>query len=113
MSAGAKREPVLAACDQLVRTQSEVAGLASRTDQIQELINWMKQDMQQPCNLTTHHDSRSHHLLSYTEHAWSITCCRTQNMHCNICMFGAPAYDNVADRHTFAYCGSYDKRAEV
>ncbi|KAL3145198.1 hypothetical protein ABBQ32_000950 [Trebouxia sp. C0010 RCD-2024] len=55
---GSKDDAVLPGCDQMVKTQVEVVSLASRTSQIQELINLMKVDVNEPCNLTTHRDSR-------------------------------------------------------
>lgn len=61
-SAGSKDDAVLPGCDQMVKTQVEVVSLASRTSQIQELINLMKVDVNEPCNLTTHRDSRCLHV---------------------------------------------------
>ena len=72
----ASKTPALVAFEQLRNSQEEVAQAASRADQLQELINWMEEDVKRPCNLKTHHDSRClplHHLLqSHPAHLFCI-----------------------------------------
>ena len=56
------KTPALVAFEQLRNSQEEVAQAATRADQLQELINWMEEDVKRPCNLKTYHDSRCLHV---------------------------------------------------
>ncbi|KAL3145095.1 hypothetical protein ABBQ38_001705 [Trebouxia sp. C0009 RCD-2024] len=92
---GSKKDAVLPAYNhkQMVKSQKEVVSLASRTSQIQELINLMKEDVNEACNLTTHRDSRfRHHQRLPPTHMESIL---EQELHvckANVCCVGYKMY---------------------
>ena len=75
--AGSSQSPALAAFDRMKKSEREVAGEIARADQLEGLITCMKQSMQQPCNLRTHHDSRCqqrHQLPSFESRLSGLFC---------------------------------------